>query len=59
MVNLWKTRKMYVEGMEDRDIVRGGEEKQLQVGVPGAGTGLNDKKKVRGRHMLVVGWRGQ
>lgn len=36
---------MYVEGMEDRDIVRGGEEKQLQVGVPGAGTGLNDKKK--------------
>lgn len=58
MVNLWKTRKMYVEGMEDRDIVRGGEEKQLQVGVPGAGTGLNDKK-VRGRHMLVVGWRGQ
>jgi len=49
---------MYVEGMEDRDIVRGGEEKQLQVGVPGAGTGLNDKK-VRGRHMLVVGWRGQ
>lgn len=50
---------MYVEGMEDRDIVRGGEEKQLQIGVPGAGTGLNDKKKVRGRHMLVVGWRGQ
>ena len=49
---------MFIESMEDKDIVHGGEEKHLWIGVPGAVTGLNDEK-VQGEDMLVVGWRGK